>query len=715
MYNLPENEKGPQGLSFDRQLLERYMPAGMIVRKQWAVAGASKAPQSPNDKGELRNISVNEPNDWLTFDAAAAICEANRETVTHAAARDGTVFTQVGYNVGFIFHKEDEYACIDTDIKDAETHPHNPELWTTPEQRERHAAIVEAFDSYTEWSRSGKGLHILVKGKLPNDGEGKRRDGVEAYSQQRFLICTGNVFRDKPVEWRQELLTGLAQQLRANTQSDLPPLESQPEKASDEVVIERARLASNAEKFNPLWAGEWTGSYPSQSEADMALMGILAFYSPNNEQCIRLFRASGLGQREKAKRADYVNRTIKAARAKQAHEQAERAEVDITGLLANSAAPAPETQVPPHLAGPATEPQPPPSGIKMEFASMNDTVTTKVEYLLDPFLPRKCVVGFYGRGSTAKSSFLATLAALKSDCVGTLWVSTEENNDHIKTRHIKSGGREKSLQVVVAVLTRNLAGQTVATNFDVFKNLGPAITDAKANSPHLELGLVVLDTAVALTTWQKGESANDDGGVKRLLAFLGGLAERENVTIAIIGHSNKAKNIEFADSVAGSAAWTNSPRLSFIHAVDRRGDFQFVARVAKSNLDQPFAVTYQTMPVHTLHERADGPNSVLCKVDLGEIVWGNAKSMDLFNAATQTFDDVKPPRKPTLVDHIIQQMIVFLSETDAGLTRKEIETKMGRPICTRDWGKVDKKLGSEFWDTIEINTEDKNRHVYGLV
>ncbi len=352
--------------------------------------------------------------------------------------------------------------------------------------------------------------------------------------------------------------------------------------------------------------------------------------------------------------------------------------------------------------------------IQLEFATMNDTETTEMEYLFDPYLPRKCVVGFYGRGATGKSPFVATLAALTSDRVGTLWVSTEENTDHIKTRHIKSGGREKSLQVVVAVLTRNLAGQVVETNFDVFKNLAPAIKQAKGYSPHLELGLVVLDTAVALTTWARGESANDDGGVKRLLAFLGGLAERENVTIAIIGHSNKAKNIEFADGVAGSAAWTNSPRLSFIHAVDRRGDFQFVARVAKSNLDQPFAVTYRTVDVHTLHKRADGPNTVLCKVELGEIVWGSAKSMDLFNAATQTFDDVKPSKKPKLEDHIIQQMIAFLSETEAGLNRKEIETKMGRSISPRDWGKVDKKIDSEFWDTIEINKEDKNRHVYGL-
>ena len=42
-------------------------------------------------------------------------------------------------------------------------------------------------------------------------------------------------------------------------------------------------------------------------EADFALVDILAFYSHNKAQIARIFRASALGQRDKAKRNDYVN------------------------------------------------------------------------------------------------------------------------------------------------------------------------------------------------------------------------------------------------------------------------------------------------------------------------------------------------------------------------------------------------------------------------
>lgn len=52
--------------------------------------------------------------------------------------------------------------------------------------------IVEALDSYTEISPSGKGLHIFCKGKLP---PGRRRKGnIEMYSSNRFFTVTGNIY-----------------------------------------------------------------------------------------------------------------------------------------------------------------------------------------------------------------------------------------------------------------------------------------------------------------------------------------------------------------------------------------------------------------------------------------------------------------------------------------------------------------------------------------
>ena len=58
--------------------------------------------------------------------------------------------------------------------------------------------------------------------------------------------------------------------------------------------------------------------YPSQSEADYALLAMLCFYTRSNEQVKRLFRASGLGRRPKASADDrYLNLAISKLRATQ--------------------------------------------------------------------------------------------------------------------------------------------------------------------------------------------------------------------------------------------------------------------------------------------------------------------------------------------------------------------------------------------------------------
>jgi len=63
---------------------------------------------------------------------------------------------------------------------------------------------------------------------------------------------------------------------------------------SDEALLERAKNASNGEKFARLYRGRTSG-YESNSEADMALCALLAFWTGGNgSQMDRLFRDSGL-------------------------------------------------------------------------------------------------------------------------------------------------------------------------------------------------------------------------------------------------------------------------------------------------------------------------------------------------------------------------------------------------------------------------------------
>jgi hypothetical protein len=85
---------------------------------------------------------------------------------------------------------------------------------------------------------------------------------------------------------------------------------------SDEQVIEKCRAADNASKFSALFDhGDVHAHHGGDdSAADLALLGIMAFYTRDEAQLERLFSSSALGWREKwRRRADYRRRTISRA------------------------------------------------------------------------------------------------------------------------------------------------------------------------------------------------------------------------------------------------------------------------------------------------------------------------------------------------------------------------------------------------------------------
>lgn len=272
------------------------IPQELRERPQWCVAGADKRPMTTNGG----NASVTDPTTWGSFEAVCAYATAN------------------GLGIGYVLHESDKYVCIDLDVKDN----------TPPEQLERFQKIVTAFDSYTEHSRSGKGYHVWIEG---TPDAGCRRDGVEVYSRERFIICTGGVVIDKPIASRPELLNLLITEIRNAQATATVQLIEVSETDSDEVIWQRGADASNGDKFKQLWAGDWKGlGYPSQSEADLSLLSMLAFYSMSNEQVRRLFRMSELGKREKATRNDaYLNRTLTMIRGRLERENERGASAEL--------------------------------------------------------------------------------------------------------------------------------------------------------------------------------------------------------------------------------------------------------------------------------------------------------------------------------------------------------------------------------------------------
>lgn len=226
---------------------------------------------------------------WCSFDEAVAASEH--------PSYDG---------IGFVLTEHDPYTAIDLDNK-----PTNP---ASAEELRVHDRILDQFQSYTERSVGGRGYHIIVRGNI---GNGRDRGHVGVYSKLRYITFSGDVTRDAPIADCQALLDQLiAQMPEPVTAVELVDTESP---YTDAQIHDRACNARNGDKYIQLCEGDWQAmGYPSQSEADFALLAMLCFYTQDNEQVRRIFRCTALGKREKAYNSDrYLNINIGRIRAVQ--------------------------------------------------------------------------------------------------------------------------------------------------------------------------------------------------------------------------------------------------------------------------------------------------------------------------------------------------------------------------------------------------------------
>lgn len=275
----------------------RNIPEDLRKRSQWCLAGPDKRPLTVSG----RPARSTDPSTWTKFEEAAA------------AARER------GCGIGFMLHQDDPFTCIDLDVKDDTPH----------DLLERFETIINTADSYTERSRSGLGYHVWVKANI---GRGRKRDGVEVYSQERFIICTGDVARVRPIADRQELLTKMVSQMSPER---VEPIALEGEDGPDWGVA--ARAVEDQGELGRLFRGDWEGRYPSQSEADLGLVRLLIPLTESPLECWRTFQLSKLGERDKANRDDYARGTMALALRQVAddHEQAKHGAQIKASLLQN--------------------------------------------------------------------------------------------------------------------------------------------------------------------------------------------------------------------------------------------------------------------------------------------------------------------------------------------------------------------------------------------
>ena len=169
------------------------------------------------------------------------------------------------------------------------------------------ADIVSHFkNTYIERSPSGTGFRIIlfVEDSYNYDKNNYyiKKGNIEVYvagTTNRFVTITGDVYLDNEIVENMDALQWLLDKYRKRKTPKNLSAELQENRESyltDEGVLVKAMASKQGEKFRKLWNGDISG-YPSNSEADLGFISILAFYcNGNREQIDRLYRQSALAR-----------------------------------------------------------------------------------------------------------------------------------------------------------------------------------------------------------------------------------------------------------------------------------------------------------------------------------------------------------------------------------------------------------------------------------
>jgi hypothetical protein len=505
----------------------------------------TKVPYSPLTG---RMASSTNPETWANYEDAVRACK------------------KYGYGIGFVFTPEDDLCGVDLDLcLDPETG--EIEGWAQE--------VIEELDSYTEISPSGTGVHILVRGELP---AGRNRKGrFEAYDRGRYFTVTGKHLPGSPqsIESRQEELRSVVRRVFGNevpesTNGHTKPVavsESLDNRHSDEEIIRKAIAASNGKRFSRLWSGDANG-YGSHSEADLALCGMLAFWTGGDAARIEtLFRQSGL-YREKWDRKDYRNRTItEALSGKTEFYKAPKTVKLADGTQRNIGELQPE-----------------------EIGKLLSSVEPEeVSWLWPSWLALGKLALVDGDPGLGKSAMTLDLAARVSsgrgfpdgaqcEPSGVVLLSAEDGlADTIRPR----------LDVAEADTSKILALATVPNEngHDRLLSIPEDLALIEKGIRRVGARLVVVDPLMAFLSGETNSHRDQD--VRRALAPLAGLADRTGAAVLVIRHLNKASANNPLYRGGGSIGIIGAARLAFVVGKDPRDENRRVLASTKNNLAPP--------------------------------------------------------------------------------------------------------------------------------
>lgn len=240
---------------------------------QWA-----KIPISAHD---FQFAKSDDPRTWVSFEKVSQVYRDQSEGF------DG---------IGFVFSSDDPYCGIDFDNCVNADGSIDPLI----------SAEIEKLDSYTEYSASGTGIHVIVTGVY---GGGNKKGNKEIYDRTRYFAFTGKILEDrKKINWRQTAIEKLKSQL-APVKQEQKAIPRHPGKTAQEL-LNLAFKSRKGERVKTLYEGDTSEYGGDDSSADLALCGHLGFWCGGDPGLLdEMFRGSQLYREKWDKRHSSDGRT----------------------------------------------------------------------------------------------------------------------------------------------------------------------------------------------------------------------------------------------------------------------------------------------------------------------------------------------------------------------------------------------------------------------
>jgi hypothetical protein len=473
-----------------------------------------------NNRGELvptkvpyqlsgKHASSTDPETWCSYAEAQAAVGS---------------YTGVGVMMG------DGLGCVDLDhcVADGRIMP-----WV----RE----IIIALDSYSEFSPSGSGVHILGTDILL-PGKGRKRPyesgAVELYDTARFLTFTG--------KWLPK------------TPADILSRRSQFNELYERIDSTASRTQGSKD-FALLWAGEWErAGFPSQSEAVFALCQLLnAKYENNADRVDEEFRKSGLfsGKWAEEKWDRLGPETI---------ERTRKAPEVVFGV---------------------------PEKPKWKIENFSEIVREEIDWLFEGYAARGKITGLSGEPDAGKSLVSLDWAARYTTGRGwpdgpalqqpgkvLIFATEDDAADTILPRFLAAGGDPEKL---LRLRLDNDKGFYFddAGHLDILR----CVTEQ-----HPDIGMVIIDPVLEHLRVNKEQTTREAYAPLRVL-----IAQR-NIALLQVVHTNKrsSDNVgSVGDKIGGVKALVGLPR--FVYSVHKTDDNvhhvcrikQNVGRTIKGSMD----------------------------------------------------------------------------------------------------------------------------------